>query len=271
MSFRWGELAAAALLVSLVSGFVVGYQYEVGDPLVSTVAIATLLPFGAFWRALHFYASQGFVVLLLVHTWDVLRQNALGRQEPMRWVILTMTIPAGVLALFSGYVLRADATGQAAGTIAEHLIMAVPWVGQGLDRFLIAIAHEGLNRVYLLHVLLTALLWGVGTWYHTRRVVLGWTALAQVLICSILVAILIKAPMDAPGAEVDLIKGPWFFLGVQELLRYLSPVFGGILYPLAPVAILSCLPWILKRALLWALLSVWLISYIGASLVMWLR
>ncbi|NDY43447.1 hypothetical protein G3N55_11415 [Dissulfurirhabdus thermomarina] len=271
MSRRWGELATAALLVSAGSGFVVAYHYEAADAFGSAVAIDALLPFGGFWRALHFYSSQAFVLLLLVHTWQMLDEATLDRQHNGRWWLLVALLPMGVLALFTGYVLRADATGLAAGAVAEHLALAVPVAGPALDRLLFAVSLEGLNRVYVVHYLLTALLWGLGTWYHTRRVLVGRRELALILGVTGAAAALVRAPMDAPGAAPDLIHGPWFFLAVQELLRHLPPLAAGVVYPAVPVAALGLMPLARARRPLWWLLGLWGASYLVLTAVAWLR
>ncbi len=269
MNIRWGELATSALIVSIVSGFIVAYQYQVADPFASSVAIDGLIPFGCFFRALHFYSSQGFVGLIIIHTLVEIRRRDVRTQPPWRWFVLTMTIPAGVFALFTGYVLRYDATGQSAGTIAEHLIGYLPIIGHALDRFMIAIPNDGLNRIYLLHIILTAVLWVLGTWYHTRRPVVTKRSLAQVSAICILVAACFSAPMDQPDLNVHLIKGPWFFLAVQELLKYIPPLFAGILYPVTPVVIVAFMPRFKDQVSVWLLLSFWLTSYVVCGLIMW--
>jgi ubiquinol-cytochrome c reductase cytochrome b subunit len=175
------------------------------------------------------------------------------------------------LALFTGYVLRYDGTGQAADTIAEHLLLKIPLIGEGLNRFLMATTDEGLNRVYLLHVVLTTFLWGVGTWYHTRRVILSQRIFLSITVITIIIALLFHAPIDLPGENIDLIQGPWFFLGIQELLRFFAPLEAGILYPLIPIIIFSSLSWMSNRKIPLLLLTGWLVTYLGLSLAGWFR
>ncbi len=266
----WGELATSALIVSIVSGLIVAYQYEVAEPFVSTVAIDGLLPFGRFFRALHFYSSQFFVLFIFIHTLVEIKKRDIRTYPPARWFVLTMTIPAAVFALFTGYVLRYDATGQSAGAIAEHLIAKVPLIGHVLDRFMIAIPNEGLNRVYLLHIILTIVLWTVGTWYHTKKPIVTKNSLISIIILTIITSLIFSAPMDEPGLNVTLIKGPWFFLAVQELLRYIPPIFAGILYPITPVVILAFLPKFKDQTSVWLFLYMWLISYVVCTIIMWL-
>ncbi len=267
---QWGELATSALIVSIISGLIVAYQYEVSEPFISTVAIDGLLPFGRFFRALHFYSSQFFVAFVFIHTFVEIKKRDISSYPPWRWFTLTMLLPASVFALFTGYVLRYDATGQSAGAIAEHLIAKVPFVGHILDRFMIAIPNEGLNRVYLLHIILTVILWGLGTWYHTKKPIVSKTSFKFTVVLSIATAVVFSAPMDEPGLNVTLIKGPWFFLAVQELLRYIPPIFAGIIYPITPVVILAFLPRFKDQTSIWLFLYMWLISYIVCMLIMWL-
>jgi ubiquinol-cytochrome c reductase cytochrome b subunit len=93
----------------------------------------------------------------------------------------------------------------------------------------------------------------------------------SVLAGSIAVAILFHAPIDLPGKNIDLIQGPWFFLGIQELLRHFPPLGAGILYPLIPVIAFSSLPWASNRKIPFSLLIGWLVTYFGLSLAGWLR
>ncbi len=262
---RSGEACAAALLISMGSGFVVAYQYDTATPFVSTVAIASLLPWGWMWRAMHFWSSQLFLLLLLIHTWHRSAEAVqVGNRRGGKryWAILSITLPLGVFALFTGYVLRFDETGRAASSIAGHLFVSIPLFGQWLDRLLMSVSLEGVQRVYVVHVAVTALLWGIGTWYHTRRVLIKYGLFVSALLFILPVSLVVPAPMDLPGAYLDIIKGPWFFLGVQELLRYMPPLAAGVVFPMIPMALLMAMPlgvrW--KRGMM-AGIAAWLMIY----------
>ena len=274
LSDRSGELSLAALLVSLASGFVVAYQYEVAEPFTSSVAIEAAMPFGDFFRSLHFWSSQAFLLLLLWHTWKSLAHltrlstSASGRRY---WLILSSTIFLAIFVLFSGYILRYDQTGRDACTIAEHLIKAIPVAGNVLNSFLIARDSEGLNRVYAVHFLFTATLWGLGTWYHSRKVLLRKDAFLTVLVPVILFSAIVHAPIDLPESNVAIVKGPWFFLGIQELLRHIPPLWAGVIFPAIPLVLLTFLPYAKKRAAWYTLIGGWMTVYGALTMISWLR
>ncbi len=271
---KFGEFTTAFLIVAIFSGFVVNYQYELTDPFVSAVAMETVLPFGAFWRALHFWSGQFFFLALLYHAvdhiWD--HQAFSRRLSPKgHWTIMVFTLPGAILILFTGYVLRLDATGRAAASIYEHLLTAIPLVGTGLNRLMASLDQEGLNRIYIVHLLLTCLIWGIGTWYHTKKVLLGPGTLLVAAFAAIFVSAFVHAPIDLPGAKVHLIKGPWFFLGIQELLRHVHPLVAGILFPAIPVVLFGALSWTKRRDYLLVTLGLWLLGYLLLTVLALMR
>ncbi len=270
----YGQIAGACLLLSLATGFIVAYQYEAAAPFISTTAMEAVLPFGWFWRSLHFWTSQGFLLMLCLHAFDTCKgMDTLGKKRPMRihWTIISFVLPLAVLALFSGYVLRFDGTGQAAGAIAEHLLLDVPWIGNGLNRLFMAVSTEGLNRLYAVHILAGCLCWLLGTWYHTRTVRINFAAFSISTVFFLLFCLFIHAPIDLPQGHLHLIRGPWFFLGVQELLRHFDPVSAGIIFPLIPVLTVAVLPWLKKRDGAYLVLLLWTFAYAGITLVGVLR
>ncbi len=59
-------------------------------------------------------------------------------------------------------------------------------------------------------------------------------------------SLILTAPLSAPGGELTpagvAVKAPWIFVGLQVLLQYISPLWGGVVLPLAAVAFLALLP-----------------------------
>jgi hypothetical protein len=82
-----------------------------------------------------------------------------------------------------------------------------------------------------------------------RREVLTMVIAGIILL---LIAVFIPAPIDQPisSASVDISdsRAPWFFLWVQQLLKYGDPFFWGVLVPLLVVLGLGLIPYALPRA-----------------------
>lgn len=262
-----GALTTSALFWAVFSGVIVAYQYEVFSPFVSTVAMNTLIPFGSFFRSFHYWSAQAFFLGLLWHIIERLSDAVAYEDRLGRWAVLVVTLVMAVLALFTGYVLKWDATGRAAGHIAENLLLSIPVLGGQLNRFLVAVSEDGLMRVYAAHMGLSLGLWWLGTWFHTRRVTFTYKdGIITLLICSIL-SVFVQAPLEQGPLEPSVIKGPWFFLGVQELLKHIPPFWAGIVFPTVPILCLGLLPIAYLRRKCLAILSVWCVFYALATLL----
>jgi ubiquinol-cytochrome c reductase cytochrome b subunit len=261
LEYRWGGGSLISLFLSILSGIVVALQYDVNDPFYSTTAIELVVPYGSFWRALHYFSSQAFFLLMLAHLAVVLWKNETDfKRGP--WIRLCATLPCGLLLLFTGYVLRGDATGEAAGAIAEHICLSVPLVGSQLNDLLFDIADSGLRKVYAHHVIGLVVLGGMAAWPHLRRYTARWRNHLALVLLTVLVSIVIAAPVEPYRFGLKFIAGPWFFLGLQELLRYWSPFVAGVLAPLLPLALLFWLPKTSRpRALALSGIGLWLLAY----------
>jgi hypothetical protein len=71
---------------------------------------------------------------------------------------------------------------------------------------------------------------------------------ALVLVAGVLLtAAILDAPLMAqanPGMSPNPAKAPWYFMGIQELLVHLHPVFAVLVLPLFAAAFLSLLPYL---------------------------
>ncbi len=250
----WG--LAASFLLTILTGLVISYPFREEMPLLSTVGIEGVIPFGALFRYLHYYAAQFTFLFLFWHTTEALWARSYQRRHFFHWFLLTSTYPLTILALFTGYIVRGDETGLSAGRIAENLILTLPFFGKILNRLFFAVSEEGIHRAYITHIFLSFVLFFLLGIWHFRLRKIKLEDLSLWATGALALSLLWPPPLEAPHFQTSL-KGPWFFLGIQELLRYLPPFGAGIIFPLIPIILLVFFPRAPKRAgwglLLWHL------------------
>lgn len=267
----WGGSSLISLFISVLSGIVLALQYDAAQPFYSTATIELVVPYGAFWRSLHYFSSQAFFFFLLLHVTMVLWNNqvSFGR---LAWVRLCSSIPFAVLLLFTGYVLRGDATGSAAGAIAERICLSIPLLGGPLNALFFDLDASGVRKVYVQHLIGLVVMGGVTVWPHLRRYSAQWSRHLPLTAALLLLSALVSAPIEPERYGLLFIAGPWFFLGLQELLRYLPTLFAGVLTPLLPLFLLFYLPaGAFARRRVIVLILLWLLLYGILSIVCHLR
>ncbi|MDW7773433.1 MAG: cytochrome b N-terminal domain-containing protein [Desulfobulbaceae bacterium] len=272
VAIKWGGNALISLYISIISGIIIALQYTPAEPFYSTTAIELIIPYGSFWRAMHYYSSQAFLFLLTCHFIAVVWDNT-HLYERGRWVRLTMSLPVTLLLLFTGYVLRDDATGEAAGLIAENIILSIPVAGVWLNDFFLAVTTSGLKRVYAHHLAGLMVIGAYCVWPHLKRYSTRWRLHLPLICLVLLLSVLLATPMEPYRFGLLHIAGPWFFLGLQELLRYIHPFWAGIAFPLIPVLALLYLPHEegKRRSMYLGLTGLWLVIYGILSWVSYMR
>ncbi len=271
LAVNWGGQALISLYISILSGIIIALQYNPAEPFYSTVTIEIIVPYGDFWRSLHYYSSQAFLLLLLCHLVAAIWENN-HNYSRLAWIRLTMSVPIALLLLFTGYILRHDATGAAAGAIAEHIALDIPLIGRWLNDLLLSITANGLKRVYVNHLIGLIVLGGYCVWPHLRRYTTRWRDHLSLILLLLLLATLMTAPMEPDKIGLLHIAGPWFFLGLQELLRTIQPFWAGVVFPGTIVAALLTLPQEgRKRTLYLIFIGVWFAVYTVLSVISYAR
>ncbi|MCI5133354.1 MAG: hypothetical protein D3904_18035 [Candidatus Electrothrix sp. EH2] len=88
----------------------------------------------------------------------------------------------------------------------------------------------------------------------------------------LLIAPVFKTPLERDHFGLLHINGPWFFLGLQELLRYLPVFWAGIFVPTTfIVALLVLPPEGCTRRIILCFMGAWLLMYIVLSLLAFQR
>lgn len=138
--------------------------------------------------------------------------------------------------------------------------------GRYLNALLFNIAQTGMRVVYANHLIGLVVIGGGLGWIHLRRYRIRITDFAGLVVALLAFSLLVPAPFEPFRVGVFHIAGPWFFIGVQELLLYMQPFWGGIVFPLVAVALgyLALVVPADRRSLVG--LGVWGIIYLALSL-----
>jgi quinol-cytochrome oxidoreductase complex cytochrome b subunit len=265
--------------VILVTGILEMFYYvpQVGQATISIQTIAHLVPYGGLIRNLHFWGAQALVVVLFVH---LLRVVLTGAYQPPRRFNYLLGVTLLVLTLlldFTGYVLRWDKGTSWALVVGTNLVKTIPGIGSKLYEFVIGGAQLGsatLLRFYSWHIFGLTIAMIVVVIWHIFRIrrdggiavpppaqresderISRFELVRREMLCMavagivlLLLSIFLPAPVDPPlsGTAVDLsaARAPWFFLWVQQLLKWGDPFLLGVMTPLVVLVILILIPYL---------------------------
>ena len=85
----------------------------------------------------------------------------------------------------------------------------------------------------------------VMTWPHL--LVIEFLAAAAMSIFLLMMGLIVNAPLEElanPNVTPEIAKAPWYFLGLQELLRYFHPMVAGITIPTFILIGLAAIPYV---------------------------
>jgi len=279
-TFGLGGAAAVLFLLLAATGALLLATYEPSPERAYTavVALADEVPFGAFVRNAHHWAANGLVVVTFLHLLRVFYRG--GHLPPRRgnWLLGAVLLLIVVASAFTGYLLPWDQLAYWAVTISTGMLEYVPLLGGALVRAARGGADIGpptLARFFVLHVavLPTALLLLLSFHFWLVRKVGGvvlpadagdaasprgplvavspgltrreGAAALVVSAAVLLLAAVADAPLLAqanPGMSPNPAKAPWYFMGVQELLVHVHPLFAAVVVPALAFALLCALP-----------------------------
>ena len=273
-----GGLSIFFALILLVTGLLEMYFYVPSPEQAATSVeiITTLVPFGNLVRNLHYWSAQLLLVTMTVHLLRVVLTGAYTRPRRFNFLLGLALLVFILLLDFTGYILRWDEGIRWALVVGTNLLKTIPGIGEGLYRFVMGGPEAGpaaLTRFYAWHIFGLALGAAILIGWHAFRVrrdggiavpppterkgqaritrfeLLRREVLAMVIagILLLLIAVFIPAPIDQPISSVDVSdsRAPWFFLWIQQLLKWGDPLIFGILIPVALVMMLALIPFIL--------------------------
>ena len=238
------RLGLSALILCLASGIVLVFYYRpMGNVFQNVEEITTLVPYGWFFRQLHYGAGQLFVILMLIHTLDHFLRKRYRIYPFKDWVLLIFSLCLCFFVMFTGFVLKGDKEGFFAGRIFMNILEAIPSIGGSVAMLFIVPGDSFFFLPYLYHCFFLPLLIiylirdHIREWFPNQRFLLIGTA------GLFLYAIFVRSAIDIPPeASVEVVQGPWFFLGLQTLLKLFPVLLSGLIIPGLFVGCLLILP-----------------------------
>lgn len=215
-----GWIAASALLLCAISGILLAIPYDFTKAHQSVSEMLLLSPTGTFIRNFHYWSAQMFFVFSILHIYDHLKKSTETNVKSRRtWLILCLVAVSLGYEMISGFILKGDAAGIQARRIVASMLESVPFAGKVLRTTLTGTEENG-QIVYIQHIAAGTIILFIGIYDHVRTI---WPRLKTLVLLLLMLAI-ISQLFRAPLGQVDSsqIKGPWFFVGIQEMLHLTS-------------------------------------------------
>ncbi len=221
MSFVISWLSVALFNVSMLSGLIVAFVYKPHIAYQSVQTLTYLVPYGDVFRQLHYFSSEAFLVVVLLHViLEIIKIKIKIDEKSWNYSVLSLLIL--FFLMFTGYVLKADLSGISAAEVSLSLLKQTPL----LDMFLPLFEDNSMFiwKFYLWHILFLPILLTYAIYVHVKTLKTKYFIIG--IGVTILCMVVFTMPKDIPlDTVLTHVTGPWFFLGAENLLMLgISPI-----------------------------------------------
>lgn len=220
LGFSFGQWAIAMLMICLFSGVFLIIPYDVNQPYQSILSFSIQNSFALFFRNLHYWSSQLFLIFTILHFIDHLIQKSESKIKHGLWFRLVISILIIYLVMLSGFLLKGDADSKQAWEILHFLSSSIPYIGDNIAYFLLGDQSTNLLIPYMHHVATFSIIIIFIIFEHAKQI---WPR-GLVFVISLMALALLSSFFNAPlhqGLD-DTLKGPWYFVGLQEILHWMG-------------------------------------------------
>ncbi len=215
----FGRWSLALFFIAVISGIILIIPYDVNAPYKSISEILVLKPYASLVRNIHYWSSQIFLLALFIHLFEYFRKKEPVRLNGSIWFRLTLGLIVIFLVMFTGFLLKGDADALQARQIFDNLAKEIPLVGNLVSFFVLG--NEGnFQFIYINHVATFTIIIVYIIFEHSRKIRPGYKEFVLSSIVVLIAALLVSAPLH--DGFSDSVKGPWYFVGLQDLLHWFS-------------------------------------------------
>lgn len=215
----FGTISIAMFWLVVVSGVLLAIPFDVNDPYLSISNMMVVNPWASFSRNFHYWSSQFFLGFSLIHIYDHFHyKTKIGLKKGIA-VRLSLSLLIIFLAMITGFLLKGDADSQQARQILQTLTERIPLVGHSLAFSLLG-NPENYQLIYVHHIATFTVFIAIAMIEHGRKY---WPPLID-FVLSVIGISLFSYFMSAPLHDNlnPAVKGPWYFVGFQEILHWLK-------------------------------------------------
>jgi quinol-cytochrome oxidoreductase complex cytochrome b subunit len=283
LTFGLGGMATTLILLLFITGFLqkLSYTPDTESAYQSIQFMYAAGNFAGWLRNIHYWSGNLLVIVTFLHFCRVFLTGGFSNGRRLNWIIGLLLLGLVFFSNFSGYLLPWDQLAFWAVTIFINMIAYIPLVGQTFAQLLRGGSEIGattLTNFYALHtgILPTVLLvLAICHFWLIRKarglvrqggkqsspvtvevmpnLIVREAAVALSLVGLVMLfSALIDAPLSeaaTPGVSPNPAKAAWFFLGLQELLMHLHPVFAICVFPVLVFLCLVSMPYWNQSAL----------------------
>jgi multisubunit Na+/H+ antiporter MnhB subunit len=215
-----GWIASSSLLICAVSGILLAIPYDFTRAHQSVSEMLLYNPVASLVRNLHYWSAQLFFVFGVLHIFDHLYKSTESNIRNRRtWLILCLAVVFLGYEMISGFILKGDAAGMQARRILASLLNSLPFIGKLLSSAFTGVG-ESSQVVYIQHVATGTILLFIALYEHVKTIWPKRKSWIIVFLIILVLSLLFRAPLGQ--ADSSAIKGPWFFVGIQEMLHLTS-------------------------------------------------
>jgi quinol-cytochrome oxidoreductase complex cytochrome b subunit len=277
-----GGIAIFLMLILGITGVLEMFYYvpNLEEAALSVQIITYHVPFGGFIRNLHYWAAQLLLMVSAIHLLRVIFTAAYSHPRRFNYLLGLGLFVLSIMLDFTGYILRWDMDICWPLVTGTNLLKTIPLIGDFLFRIAVGrgeACSTALLRFYTWHIFgLTLPTIILGFWHAfrvrrdggiavpppqlrtdstrisrnelVRREVLAILVVGIILIlmASFLPAPIAPAMTGKPSLTADA-RAPWFFLCVQQMLKWGDPFVFGVLIPFAILTILAIIPYVFPK------------------------
>lgn len=215
----YGNIATASFVIAAITGIFLAVPYDVAKPYESISKLILFNPAASFIRSLHYWSAQFFLVFTFLHIWEHFKKNTEKKIKKGIWLRLTFSIFFVFYVMLSGFILKGDADSTQAFRIISNLFSQIPLIGNLFADTLLG--KEGDWQIIYVHHIATATIFlAVIIFEHAKYI---WTKIKTNLYLIIILSIvsILFIPYLHDGLN-PVVKGPWYFVGLQEILHWIS-------------------------------------------------